>query len=86
MSTVIYLQGVRHGEFNALMRSVHQPVNAAKAAVLEVYGAAQHVDVTAEEALSMTNLASELEAAARNLRNAASTAPRRPAMHLMAAE
>ncbi len=86
MSTVDYLQGVRHGTFTAHLLGAPGMVNEVKQNALAIYEASRHVDVTAGEAAVMSDMAAQLEAAARNLRNAGANAPRAPLMRLVAAE
>lgn len=86
MSTVDYLQGVRHGTFTAHLLGAPGAVNEVALTALAIYEASRHVDVTAGEARTMANMAAQLEAAARNLRNAGANSPRAPLMRLVAAE
>jgi hypothetical protein len=84
MSTTNFLQGNRAGAFTASLKAVYLPVQCAKHAALDLYGAARHVELSAQEAHLMVNMAAELEAAATNLRNAAGGY--KPALRLVAAE
>lgn len=84
MSMSEFIAGNRAGALTASLKAACFPVQCAKHAALDLYGAARHVELSAQEAHLMEGMAAELEAAALNLRNAAGAF--KPALRLVAAE